>query len=50
MLRSYRNAEHSNNSCKITVHLMDYRDALLRPEWESAFDAVVSIEMVEVCS
>lgn len=31
---------------KIRVHLMDYRD--LPPHFEKAFDAFVSIEMVEV--
>lgn len=31
---------------RIRVHLMDYRD--LPPEFEKAFDAFVSIEMVEV--
>ncbi|KDQ65099.1 hypothetical protein JAAARDRAFT_202329 [Jaapia argillacea MUCL 33604] len=31
----------------ITVHLMDYRDALDKKEWEKAFDAFVSVEMVE---
>lgn len=31
---------------KIRVHLMDYRD--LPPQFEKAFDAFVSIEMVEV--
>ncbi|KAJ7147133.1 CFS1-like protein [Mycena crocata] len=30
---------------RITVHLMDYRN--MPPEWESAFDRVVSIEMIE---
>ena len=33
---------------KIRVHLMDYRD--LPPHFEKAFDAFVSIEMVEVSS
>lgn len=31
---------------RIRVHLMDYRD--LPPEFEKAFDAFVSIEMIEV--
>lgn len=31
----------------ITVHLMDYRS--MPNEYEHAFDAVVSIEMLEVC-
>ena len=31
---------------KITVHLVDYRN--LPPEFEHAFDAFVSVEMVEV--
>lgn len=31
---------------KITVHLLDYRN--LPPSFEKAFDAFVSIEMVEV--
>ncbi|KAF9465836.1 S-adenosyl-L-methionine-dependent methyltransferase [Collybia nuda] len=30
---------------RITVHLMDYRD--MPPEWEHAFDRVVSVEMIE---
>jgi cyclopropane-fatty-acyl-phospholipid synthase len=33
---------------KIRVHLMDYRE--LPPEWEKAFDAFISIEMLEVCT
>ncbi|KZT20628.1 cyclopropane-fatty-acyl-phospholipid synthase [Neolentinus lepideus HHB14362 ss-1] len=32
---------------RATVHLMDYRDVLARPEWKHAFDAFVSVEMVE---
>lgn len=32
---------------RIRVHLMDYRE--LPPEFEKAFDAFVSIEMLEVC-
>lgn len=30
---------------RVRVHLMDYRD--MPPEWEGAFDRVVSVEMVE---
>jgi hypothetical protein len=33
---------------RIRVHLMDYRQ--LPPDFEKAFDAFVSIEMIEVCS
>lgn len=33
---------------RIRVHLMDYRD--LPTEWESAFDAFISVEMLEVCA
>lgn len=32
----------------IRVHLMDYRE--IPAEWEGAFDAFISIEMIEVCS
>lgn len=32
---------------RVRVHLMDYRD--IPAEWESAFDAFVSVEMLEVC-
>lgn len=32
---------------RVRVHLMDYRD--LPPAFEKAFDAFVSVEMVEVC-
>ncbi|TFK56290.1 cyclopropane fatty acid synthase [Heliocybe sulcata] len=32
---------------RVTVHLMDYRDVLTKPDWAKAFDAFVSIEMVE---
>ncbi|KAF8309892.1 cyclopropane-fatty-acyl-phospholipid synthase, partial [Clavulina sp. PMI_390] len=35
-------------SARITVHEMDYRDILrVHPDWEHAFDRVVSIEMIE---
>ncbi|KAL0069874.1 hypothetical protein AAF712_003144 [Marasmius tenuissimus] len=30
---------------RITVHLMDYRN--MPPEWENAFDRVISVEMIE---
>jgi cyclopropane-fatty-acyl-phospholipid synthase len=33
---------------RVRVHLLDYRD--LPPEFEKAFDAFVSIEMIEVSS
>ena len=33
---------------KVRVHLLDYREIPL--EFEKAFDAFISIEMVEVCS
>jgi cyclopropane-fatty-acyl-phospholipid synthase len=33
---------------KIRVHLMDYRE--IPAEFEKAFDAFVSIEMIEVCA
>jgi cyclopropane-fatty-acyl-phospholipid synthase len=33
---------------RIRVHLLDYRE--LPPEFENAFDAFVSIEMIEVCT
>ena len=32
-------------SNRITVHLMDYRS--MPPEWEDAFDRVISVEMLE---
>ena len=32
---------------QVRVHLMDYRN--MPPEWEKAFDACISIEMLEVC-
>jgi cyclopropane-fatty-acyl-phospholipid synthase len=32
---------------KIRVHLMDYRDCKLRPEWENAFDRFMSVETME---
>lgn len=32
---------------QITVHLMDYRDCLKRPEWHHAFDRFISVEMIE---
>lgn len=39
--------EKAGLSDSITVHLMDYRD--IPEEWEGAFDAFVSVEMLEVC-
>lgn len=33
---------------RIRVHLMDYRE--LPPHFEKAFDAFISIEMLEACS
>jgi len=33
---------------RVRVHLLDYRD--IPPEFEEAFDAFVSIEMIEVSS
>jgi len=39
--------EAAGLSDKIQVHLMDYRDCKLRPEWEHAFDRFVSVEMME---
>ncbi|KAG6878299.1 hypothetical protein C0993_009305 [Termitomyces sp. T159_Od127] len=36
---------HAGLSDRIEVHLMDYRD--MPPEWEGAFDRVVSVEMIE---
>ncbi|KAG6887994.1 hypothetical protein C0992_009974 [Termitomyces sp. T32_za158] len=36
---------HAGLSDRIEVHLMDYRN--LPPEWEGAFDRVVSVEMIE---
>lgn len=33
---------------RIRVHLMDYRE--IPAEWEKAFDAFISIEMIEVWS
>ena len=32
---------------QVSVHLLDYRS--LPPEFENAFDACVSLEMLEVC-
>ncbi|KDQ13376.1 hypothetical protein BOTBODRAFT_33696 [Botryobasidium botryosum FD-172 SS1] len=32
---------------RITVHYMDFREALNKPEWQGAFDRFVSIEMIE---
>lgn len=34
-------------SAQIRVHLMDYRD--MPPHFKGAFDACVSLEMLEVC-
>lgn len=34
-------------SDRITIHVMDYREALRKPEWKGAFDRFVSIEMIE---
>jgi cyclopropane-fatty-acyl-phospholipid synthase len=34
-------------SDKVTVHCMDFREALLKPEWAGAFDRFISIEMIE---
>ncbi|KIJ24324.1 hypothetical protein M422DRAFT_80693, partial [Sphaerobolus stellatus SS14] len=34
-------------SDKITVHLMDYRKIVNRPEWEHYFDRFISVEMME---
>ncbi|KAF7371112.1 CFS1-like protein [Mycena sanguinolenta] len=34
-------------SDRITVHCMDFREALLKPEWAGAFDRFISIEMIE---
>ncbi|KAK7033855.1 Mycolic acid cyclopropane synthetase [Favolaschia claudopus] len=32
---------------RVTVHCMDFREALLKSEWAGAFDRFISIEMVE---
>lgn len=32
---------------RVTVHLMDYREIMSRPEWCHAFDRVISCEMIE---
>lgn len=34
-------------SDRITVHLMDFRESLNKPEWKGAFDRFVSVEMIE---
>ncbi|KAJ6590067.1 CFS1-like protein [Mycena vulgaris] len=34
-------------SDRVTVHCMDFREALLKPEWAGAFDRFISIEMIE---
>ncbi|KAF5366586.1 hypothetical protein D9758_008938 [Tetrapyrgos nigripes] len=36
-----------NLSDRITVHHMDYRDCLLKPEWKGQFDRFLSVEMME---
>ncbi|TFK93103.1 cyclopropane-fatty-acyl-phospholipid synthase [Polyporus arcularius HHB13444] len=40
-----KRAADAGLSDRITVHLMDYRN--MPPEWEGAFDRLVSVEMVE---
>ncbi|KAF7317488.1 CFS1-like protein [Mycena kentingensis (nom. inval.)] len=32
---------------KITIHVMDFREARNKPEWAGAFDRFVSVEMIE---
>lgn len=39
--------EEAGFSDRITVHLMDYRDCLKKPEFNSTFDRFVSVEMIE---
>jgi cyclopropane-fatty-acyl-phospholipid synthase len=34
-------------SDRITVHTMDFRECLDRPEWKGSFDKFISVEMME---
>lgn len=45
VIDSERTDRERRENNRVKVHLMDYRD--MPPEWEGAFDRVVSVEMVE---
>lgn len=39
--------EEAGLTGRITVHNMDFREIVLKPEWKGAFDRFISVEMME---